>query len=169
MAPAGMQGSANTGSTMQWTIIRPGGLKSEPATGKGILTEDRSICGAINREDVAELVVKALFSDKTDGKVRRRLILTVSDTDFTEDALTGKLRIMAFSSQHCAINREDVRRTRGLTAIVLCRCWLQWTSHSCMGSPRLMCSSLSLWQHCSQAACGKEHMQFLRSPVPSQY
>ena len=54
---------------MQWTIIRPGGLKSEPATGNGILTEDRSICGAINREDVAELVVKALFSDKSDGKV----------------------------------------------------------------------------------------------------
>ena len=54
---------------MQWTIIRPGGLKSEPATGSGILTEDRSICGAINREDVAELVVKALFSDKSDGKV----------------------------------------------------------------------------------------------------
>ena len=56
---------------MQWTIIRPGGLKSEPATGSGILTEDRSICGAINREDVAELVVKALFSDKSDGKVSR--------------------------------------------------------------------------------------------------
>ena len=54
---------------MQWTIIRPGGLKSEPATGSGVLTEDRSVCGAINREDVADLVVKALFSDKADGKV----------------------------------------------------------------------------------------------------
>ena len=60
---------------MQWTIIRPGGLKSEPATGSGILTEDRSICGAINREDVAELVVKALFSDKSDGKVGHPLQL----------------------------------------------------------------------------------------------
>ena len=66
---ASLQGTPNTGSTMQWTIIRPGGLKSEPATGSGILTEDRSVCGAINREDVAELVVKALFSDKADGKV----------------------------------------------------------------------------------------------------
>ena len=64
-----LQGSPNTGSTMQWTIIRPGGLKSDPATGSGILTEDRSVCGAINREDVADLVVKALFSDKADGKV----------------------------------------------------------------------------------------------------
>jgi hypothetical protein len=117
VAPAGMQGSPNTGSTMQWTIIRPGGLKSEPATGSGILTEDRSICGAINREDVAELVVKALFSDKTDGKVRRRLILTVPDIDFTDDALTGNLRIMALSSQHCDINKEDVRRTRILTPL----------------------------------------------------
>jgi len=69
-----LQGSPNTGSLMQWTIIRPGGLKSEPATGSGILTEDRSICGAINREDVAELVVKALFSDKSDMKVAYRSI-----------------------------------------------------------------------------------------------
>ena len=117
MAPDGMQGSPNTGSTMQWTIIRPGGLKSEPATGSGILTEDRSICGAINREDVAELVVKALFSDKTDGKVRRRLILTVPDINFTDDAFTGKLRIMALSSQHRDSNKEDVRRTTRLTSL----------------------------------------------------
>ncbi|CAK0784813.1 hypothetical protein CVIRNUC_008017 [Coccomyxa viridis] len=68
-AEEALKGSPNTGSTMQWTIIRPGGLKSEPATGSGILTEDRSVCGAINREDVADLVVKALFSDKADGKV----------------------------------------------------------------------------------------------------
>ena len=67
-----LQGSPNTGSTMQWTIVRPGGLKSEPATGSGILTEDRSVCGAINREDVADLVVKALFSDRADGKVSQQ-------------------------------------------------------------------------------------------------
>ena len=54
---------------MQWTIIRPGGLKTEAATGTGVLTEDKSICGAINREDVADLVVRSIFSDKTDGKV----------------------------------------------------------------------------------------------------
>ena len=72
---------------MQWTIIRPGGLKSEPATGSGILTEDRSICGAINREDVAELVVKALFSDKSDGKVR--------SAQAASSALTGRLFLMS--------------------------------------------------------------------------
>lgn len=55
---------------MQWTIIRPGGLKNDPPTGSGVLTVDNKICGAINREDVADLVVKALFSNKSNGKVR---------------------------------------------------------------------------------------------------
>lgn len=55
---------------MAFTIIRPGGLKNEPGTGTCILTEDPSVCGAIHREDVADLVVKALFSSKADGKVR---------------------------------------------------------------------------------------------------
>ena len=63
---------------MQWTIIRPGGLKTDPATGTGVLTEDTSICGAINREDVADLVVKSLFSDKTTGKVGTQTALSWS-------------------------------------------------------------------------------------------
>lgn len=54
---------------MQFTIIRPGGLKTQPATGRGVLTEDPSVCGAIHREDVADLLVHALFSDKTNNKV----------------------------------------------------------------------------------------------------
>ena len=54
---------------MAYTIIRPGGLQSEPATGNGVLTADASACGAITREDTAALVVKALFSSKTDNKV----------------------------------------------------------------------------------------------------
>lgn len=54
---------------MAYTIIRPGGLQSEPATGAGVLTADASVCGAITREDVASLVVKALFSPKTDNQV----------------------------------------------------------------------------------------------------
>ena len=51
-------------SGMEYVIIRPGGLKSEPATGKGVLTEDTSVCGSITREDVAELVAKCLWSDE---------------------------------------------------------------------------------------------------------
>jgi hypothetical protein len=54
---------------MPFVIIRPGGLKSEPATGKGVLTEDKSICGAIHRADVASLVVKCVLKDKANGKV----------------------------------------------------------------------------------------------------
>lgn len=54
---------------MAYTIIRPGGLQSDAATGAGVLTEDAGVCGAITREDTAALVVKALFSAKTDNKV----------------------------------------------------------------------------------------------------
>uniref|UniRef100_A0A7S2HK64 NAD(P)-binding domain-containing protein n=1 Tax=Helicotheca tamesis TaxID=374047 RepID=A0A7S2HK64_9STRA len=52
-----------------WTIVRPGGLKSEPATGEAILTEDAMAIGSIHREDVASLIVKALTSSKTERKV----------------------------------------------------------------------------------------------------
>ena len=52
-----------------WTIIRPGGLKSEPMTGRAILTEDNTAIGSIHREDVASLVVRALESPNTERKV----------------------------------------------------------------------------------------------------
>lgn len=50
------------------TIIRPGGLRSEPATGRGILTQDPQMHGFINREDVAGLVVRALDDPATSGR-----------------------------------------------------------------------------------------------------
>lgn len=49
-------------TNLDWTIIRPGGLKSEPATGKAVLTEDPMVSGVINRADVASLVLKVLAS-----------------------------------------------------------------------------------------------------------
>ena len=52
-----------------WSIIRPGGLVSEPMTGKAILTEDTTAIGSIHREDVAELVIKTLSSSNTERKV----------------------------------------------------------------------------------------------------
>jgi uncharacterized protein YbjT (DUF2867 family) len=52
-----------------WTIIRPAGLKTEPATGKAILTEDNKAIGVIHREDVAALVIKALGSANTEKKI----------------------------------------------------------------------------------------------------
>jgi nucleoside-diphosphate-sugar epimerase len=54
---------------MDWTIIRPGGLKSEPATGKAILSEDKMAIGTIHREDLANLVVEALSSANTKRKI----------------------------------------------------------------------------------------------------
>jgi uncharacterized protein YbjT (DUF2867 family) len=56
-------------TNVNWTIIRPGGLKSEPMTGEAILTEDNTSIGSIHREDVADLVVRALDSPKTERKV----------------------------------------------------------------------------------------------------
>ncbi len=54
---------------MEYTIIRPGGLKSEPATGNGVLTESKAVCGAIHRDDAADLITWALFQDSTANKV----------------------------------------------------------------------------------------------------
>jgi len=53
---------------MDVVIIRPGGLKSDDATGNGVLIEDKEAIGAITRKDTAKLVVKALFSKNTAGK-----------------------------------------------------------------------------------------------------
>lgn len=54
---------------MTFTIIRPGGLQSAPATGTAVVTENTAVCGSITREDTAAMVVKALFSKKADNKV----------------------------------------------------------------------------------------------------
>ena len=56
-------------SGMIYTVIRPGGLKSEPATGNGILTEDCRVAGTINRADVAQLVCQCLVSDAANNKL----------------------------------------------------------------------------------------------------
>ncbi len=52
-----------------WSIIRPGGLITEPTTGTAILTEDTTAIGSIHREDVANLVVQAMDSPNTERKV----------------------------------------------------------------------------------------------------
>lgn len=55
-------------SGLTYTIIRPGGLKSEPATGNGVLTEDPGIVGSIHRADVAQLVARCFNSDRANNK-----------------------------------------------------------------------------------------------------
>jgi nucleoside-diphosphate-sugar epimerase len=56
-------------SGLNYTIIRPGGLKSEPATNNGILTTDPRIVGSIHRADVAQLVCRCLNSDHAHHQV----------------------------------------------------------------------------------------------------
>ena len=58
------------GSGLTYTIIRPGGLKSNPpATGQGILTENPLVAGVIHRADVAAMVCQCLMSDRANGKI----------------------------------------------------------------------------------------------------
>ncbi len=56
-------------SGLTYIVIRPGGLKSEPATGNGVLTEDYRVAGTIHRADVARLVCQCLFSDAANNKI----------------------------------------------------------------------------------------------------
>ena len=56
-------------SSLEYTIIRPGGLKSDPRTGRGYLSDSRDASGIINRADLADLIVEALDDDGTKGKV----------------------------------------------------------------------------------------------------
>ena len=56
-------------SGLTYTIVRPGGLKSEPATGNAVLTPDPTIAGSIHRADVAALVCQCLLSDRANNRV----------------------------------------------------------------------------------------------------
>ena len=56
-------------SGLTYTIIRPGGLKSEVATGNAVLTEDPTVAGIIHRADVAKLVCGSITSDRANNKV----------------------------------------------------------------------------------------------------
>ena len=69
-------------SGMTYTIIRPGGLKSEPPTGRGALTRDPRISGTIHRAEVAELIYACLVSDRTDN-----MTLSAVDRDMVRDHL----------------------------------------------------------------------------------
>ena len=55
-------------SGLTYTIVRPGGLKSEPATGNGVLTIDPSIGGIIHRPDVAELICRCVNNPKSHNR-----------------------------------------------------------------------------------------------------
>lgn len=54
---------------LEYTIIRPGGLKNAEPTGKGLLSEDRDTMGIITRADLASLIVQCLDDPSTTGKI----------------------------------------------------------------------------------------------------
>ena len=56
-------------SGLTYVIIRPGGLKSEPATGNGVVTENYRVAGTIHRADVAQLVCQCLSSEAANQKI----------------------------------------------------------------------------------------------------
>ena len=73
-------------SGLIYTIIRPGGLKSEPATGNGVLTEDYRVAGSIHRADVAQLVCRCSFNDAANNKILSAVdrSLMYAQTEFEE-------------------------------------------------------------------------------------
>ncbi len=56
-------------SGLDFTIIRPGALRSDAPTGNGYLSESREAEGIINRSDLAGLIVDALDDHSTRGKI----------------------------------------------------------------------------------------------------
>ena len=56
-------------SGLPFTIVRPGGLLSEPATGNGIMVENAQVAGSVTRLDVADLVIQCLASTNAENKV----------------------------------------------------------------------------------------------------
>lgn len=56
-------------SGLSFTIVRPGGLLSEHATGTGFLVADMRVAGSITRIDVAELIIQCLASSKAKNQV----------------------------------------------------------------------------------------------------
>ncbi|MGN7414823.1 SDR family oxidoreductase [Paenibacillus sp. SAF-068] len=72
-------------SDLNYTIIRPGGLKNEPGTGKIAVGTDLEP-GSIPREDVARVIVASLQEEKT----YRMAFDLIAGNQSVEDAL-GKL------------------------------------------------------------------------------
>jgi uncharacterized protein YbjT (DUF2867 family) len=56
-------------SGLVYTIIRPGGLTDEPATGNGMLTEDVTVGGEMTRADLGKLVAESIDDPKAANKV----------------------------------------------------------------------------------------------------
>ena len=71
-------------SPLTYTVVRPGGLLSQPATDQEVLTEDASVAGSIPRAGVAKLIVACLNSDRANNKIFSAVDKSMlrSDKDF---------------------------------------------------------------------------------------
>jgi uncharacterized protein YbjT (DUF2867 family) len=56
---------ALAGSSLDWTIVRPGGLTDEPAAGRVALAERLGRSGQVTRADVALVLLECLGADNT--------------------------------------------------------------------------------------------------------
>lgn len=56
-------------SGLDATILRPGGMTSDPASGTAIKTEDQMRMGVIHRADLAQLTIDCLDDDATIGRI----------------------------------------------------------------------------------------------------
>ncbi len=56
-------------SGLDYTILRPGGMTDDPASGTAIKTEDHNSMGVINRADLAALVVECIDDNAGIGKI----------------------------------------------------------------------------------------------------
>lgn len=77
-------------SGLTYTIVRPGGLKSAPATGNGVLTTATNVAGSIHREDVAILVCDCLNSHRTHNQILSAFdrSMTYGDVSYPEFELS---------------------------------------------------------------------------------
>ncbi|RLA28707.1 MAG: SDR family NAD(P)-dependent oxidoreductase [Gammaproteobacteria bacterium] len=68
-------------SGLDYTILRPGGMTDDPASGTAIKTEDHNRMGVINRADLAALLVECIDDDTTGGKIYHTI-----DPEITREA-----------------------------------------------------------------------------------
>jgi len=74
-------------SALNWTIVRPGGLSSGPATAKVQVAASLQVGGMVSRADVAALCVQVLEDPRSYGKV----LEVVGGETALETALEGVL------------------------------------------------------------------------------
>jgi nucleoside-diphosphate-sugar epimerase len=80
-------------TNLDWTIIRPGSLNNEAATGRAILTENQMVSGTITRADTAALIVKALGSS---GVTTRRELTAIDPTLASSDGEAHHAAVFKF-------------------------------------------------------------------------